>query len=197
VRLPDRALRFKKNIFLMVGSIDIRKGYMCALKAFTKAWLEGGDVTLCIAGKVGNTGSDIDRMIMRHPELGKRLFVFNNIQDDELANLYKIADFVLAASLAEGFGLPLLEAAMYNKPVLASDIAVFREVAGESATYFKTGDADALLAGILDMIQKKDSNSLGGTKRISFMNWTESAWTLVRRITQNEYVTTIGTDEGK
>ena len=39
-------------------------------------------------------------------------------------------------SEGEGFGLPLIEAAQYGLPIIARDIPVFREVAGENAYYF-------------------------------------------------------------
>ena len=65
-----------------------------------------------------------------------------------LDHIYRSARALLAASEGEGFGLPLIEAAQYGLPIIARDIPIFREVAGEHAYYFRGKDpgdlADAL-----------------------------------------------------
>ncbi len=65
--------------------------------------------------------------------------------------MYDAAQCLLAASEAEGFGLPLIEAAQHGLPVMARDIPVFREVAGDHAFYFDGTDpehlADAIRTG--------------------------------------------------
>ena len=48
------------------------------------------------------------------------------------------------ASIAEGFGIPILEAMTYGKPMILSDIPVHREVAGEAALYFEVGNSEDL-----------------------------------------------------
>lgn len=51
-------------------------------------------------------------------------------------------------SLAEGFGVPIIEALAANTPVLCSDIPVFREVAGELADYFDPFSIDSICASV-------------------------------------------------
>lgn len=58
------------------------------------------------------------------------------ISDEKLDELYRGAAFFLYPSRYEGFGLPLLEAMAYNLPILASDIEIFRELAGNNISYF-------------------------------------------------------------
>ena len=57
------------------------------------------------------------------------------VSDDALARLYQQAAGFIFPSLYEGFGLPLLEAARFNVPILCSDIPVFREIARTHARY--------------------------------------------------------------
>jgi glycosyltransferase involved in cell wall biosynthesis len=76
------------------------------------------------------------------------------VRDDTLACLYSGAAAVVVPSLAEGFSLPPVEAAACGAPVIASDLAVHREVLGSAALYFAPTDtrqlADALDAVLTD-----------------------------------------------
>ncbi len=56
--------------------------------------------------------------------------------DDMMRGLYRLADALILPSYEEGFGLPVLEAAIARLPIFCSDIPPFRELAGEQATYF-------------------------------------------------------------
>jgi len=66
------------------------------------------------------------------------------VDEDDLPPLYRGASFLLQASLAEGFGLPVVEAMACGAPVVASDLPVFREVAGDAARFFDPRDAEAI-----------------------------------------------------
>ena len=71
--------------FLMVGTLEPRKGHRIALDAFDKLWAEGVDATLTIVGK---TGWGIDHLVERikhHPELGRRLVWRESVHDAELS----------------------------------------------------------------------------------------------------------------
>ena len=56
--------------------------------------------------------------------------------ESELVWLYRQAQALVLPSLFEGFGLPIVEAAHYQCPLLLSDIAVFREIAPPPALFF-------------------------------------------------------------
>ena len=141
--------------FLMVGTLEPRKGHRIALDAFDKLWAEGVDAALTIVGK---TGWGIDHLVERikhHPELGKRLVWHESVDDAELSRLYSSCDALIAASFAEGFGLPIVEAGHFGKPVLASDIPVFREVGAGAAEahFFQVGDSTALADAVKDFLK--------------------------------------------
>ena len=72
-----------------------------------------------------------------HNNPNTNIYFTSFASDDELAKLYFYCDALIAASIDEGFGLPLIEAASYGKSIIARDIAVFKEVAGQNALYFK------------------------------------------------------------
>ncbi len=57
----------------------------------------------------------------------------HDLSDTELAQAYAQADILMFPSLAEGFGLPILEAQSVGRPVITSDRSPMREVAGDAA----------------------------------------------------------------
>ncbi|MBC7857541.1 MAG: glycosyltransferase, partial [Burkholderiaceae bacterium] len=141
--------------FLMVGTIEPRKGHLQALDAFEQLWREGAQVNLVIVGNEGwkpladaerRTIPRITARLRKHPELGRRLFWLAGVDDACLAQVYAASACLLCPSEGEGFGLPLIEAASHGLPVIARDLPVFREVAGEHAFYFG-GLGGAELAG--------------------------------------------------
>ncbi|MCP1831685.1 glycosyltransferase involved in cell wall biosynthesis [Bradyrhizobium sp. USDA 4532] len=122
---------------LMVGTLEPRKGHRVALDAFDKLWAEDVDVSLTIVGKAGWGIDHLVERIKHHPEFGRRLVWHESVNDAELSRLYGDCDALIAASFAEGFGLPIVEAAHFGKRVIASDIPVFREIsAGAVETHF-------------------------------------------------------------
>ena len=88
----------------------------------------------------------------KHPELHRRLFWFKDLSDAELAYCYRHARGLISASLGEGSGLPLIEALASGLPVLASDIAVFREIGGEAIRYFAVSDDAALAEHVRNLL---------------------------------------------
>jgi glycosyltransferase involved in cell wall biosynthesis len=151
--LPDEALQILAKIrsrptFLMVGTVEPRKGHRQALAAAELLWNERIDLNLAIVGKKGWMMEDFAERIYQHPEREKRLFWFQGISDEMLEQIYRSSRALLVPSEGEGFGLPLIEAAQYGIPIVARDLPVFREVASDHAYYF-SGRDDAALAEAL------------------------------------------------
>lgn len=175
--------------FLMVGTIEPRKGYLQALEAFTALWAKGIDVNLVIVGREGwkqlpdNERRDIPETVQRlrsNPELNNRLYWLEGISDDDLEKVYGAASCLLTTSYGEGFGLPLIEAAQKGLPIVASDIEVFREVAGEHAYYFEVGSVASLEKSVeewLELYEKGVHPSSGG---MPWLTWEASAHNLFR-----------------
>jgi glycosyltransferase involved in cell wall biosynthesis len=131
--------------FLMVGTIEPRKGYLQIIAAFELLWAQGVDVNLVIVGAEGwkplpdalrRTIPQIVQKLRNHPQRGKRLFWLESISDEYLDKVQASSTCLIAASADEGFGLPLIEAARHGVPLLARDIPVFREVTAGHAYFF-------------------------------------------------------------
>lgn len=174
-------------VYLMVSTIEPRKNHVYLVNAFEKIWANGGQVALCIVGKVGWKCAELVHRITQHPELGKRLFMFNDLSDTELERCYQQSRALVFPSFVEGFGLPLVEAMQRGLPAFASDIAVFREVGGEFLAYFDIGDPASLAHSVLAF---ESSGQFPAQKPVSdwaWPGWKESAQELVRVISSHAH----------
>lgn len=170
--------------FLMVGTLEPRKGYSVALDAFDELWRAGENVNLMLIGKQGWNIAPLARRIAQHPQNGKRLLWFKSASDDDLAHWYRTADALIAASYYEGFGLPIVEAARFGKPVIASDLPVFREVsaAAHQAVFFAAGDSSALARAIAGFKPAERK-----TAEFSWPSWEESAEEIYAKIRDDDW----------
>jgi glycosyltransferase involved in cell wall biosynthesis len=135
-----------KPSFLMVGTVEPRKGHYQTLKAFEILWAKGEDINLIIVGKEGWLIDKLVKELRNHPEKNRHLFWMEGISDEYLEKIYTASTCLIAASLGEGFGLPLIEAAQHKLPIIARNIPVFREVAGDYACYFDNAENAEMLA---------------------------------------------------
>ena len=163
--------------FLMVGTIEPRKGHATVLAAFEELWQHGSTDQLVLVGARGWMVDAFLKRLDNHPELGKRLHVFHNADDALLHSAYKECDALIAASMIEGFGLPLIEAARAGKTLIVSDIPAFREICGERAIYFTPGKSGELV----EILRTFPVAKYGQTP-IEWLTWDESAEMLVARI---------------
>jgi len=178
--------------FLMVGTIEPRKGYLQTIEAFTRLWSQGHDIHLIIVGKEGwrdlpdsmrCTIPDIVDQLHHHPELNNHLFWLDGISDEYLEKVYTAASCLLAASEGEGFGLPLIEAAQHQLPIIARDIPAFREVAGEHAFYFSNSESPLTLAGEIQYwLELYHHKAHPTTDEMVWQSWKESAQQLLKII---------------
>ena len=169
------------RIYLTVGTIEPRKGYDYVFEAFEDLWKNGFGGVLVIVGKIGWNVDTLIKKFNNSVYLNKKLFIFNNLNDDELNFLYSSADAVICASLREGFGLPLVEAMYHNIPVLASDISVFREVGADYSVYF-TPDEKGLIKAINEFEYKNNIKPNMKNIKNNCYNWDCSVDMLADRI---------------
>jgi glycosyltransferase involved in cell wall biosynthesis len=157
--------------FVMVGTVEPRKACDQVLAAFDALWAQGVEANLVIVGKVGWNVRNLVNRLRSHEQKGKKLIWLDSISDEYLEQIYAASDCLIAASHGEGFGLPLIEAARQKLPILARDIPVFREVAGDHAAYFDGSNPDALAQAIRDWLARHSS---GQTIRSDDLPW--STW---------------------
>ncbi len=137
---------------LLVSVLWLRKGHEQTLDAFEHLWNAGLDFNLVFAGRVGWGVDKLVSRLLEHPEKGKRLFWFNGPDDAFLGQLYANCTGVLVASEGEGFGLPVVEALAHKRPVMARDLPIFKEIAGDRVTYFRAATSFQLALALHDWL---------------------------------------------
>jgi glycosyltransferase involved in cell wall biosynthesis len=160
--------------FLMVGTIEPRKGHAFVLDAFERLWAQGAEVTLVIVGREGWMSDDLVVRLRTHPQLEKRLFWLERASDEYLERIYDVARALVAASEGEGFGLPLVEAARRGLPVIARDIPVFREVSSSFARYFDGDDVDSLVEALRQAASTGRACSTPDAVAPAVLSWRET-----------------------
>lgn len=160
--------------FLMVGTVEPRKGHAQTLAAFEQLWAAGVEASLVIVGREGWMVERLTRRLRTHRELGRRLFWLEDLGDEALAEIYASATCLIAASEGEGFGLPLVEAAQFGLPILARDIPVFREVGGRHAHFFRAGTAGELAQAIREWLAAFAAGIYERSDQLPRLTWAEA-----------------------
>jgi len=178
---PEELWTGPGRVFVIVGSIEPRKGHCTVLDAFERRWARGEPDKLLIIGKVGWQVDDLIERIERHAEVDRRLFRIHNANDAMLKQALERSSAGIIASYIEGFGLPLAEGLSAGLPMVASDIAVFHEIAGERAVYFTPGDA-AALDGALDLLHRRFAEKTRAAAEFTWPDWREAAEDFFARV---------------
>jgi glycosyltransferase involved in cell wall biosynthesis len=100
------------------------------------------------------------------------------LAEEDLEGLYRAASCFVFPSLAEGFGLPVLEALVRGVPVACSDVSSIPEVAGDAAIYFDPTDSAAIAAAIECVLSDRDLRERLrrlGPARARLFSWEETA----------------------
>jgi glycosyltransferase involved in cell wall biosynthesis len=171
-----------KQSFLMVGTVEPRKGHALVLDAFESLWSSGEDFVLVIVGREGWRNEETIKRLRSSPANSDRLFWLEGISDEYLEKIYGVCTCLIAASEAEGFGLPLIEAAQHKLPIIARDIPVFREVAGNNVYYFNGSSYESLALSIKKWIVLHESEQAPQSVNISYISWKQSAEQLLSAI---------------
>jgi glycosyltransferase involved in cell wall biosynthesis len=176
--IPAPLFRKQHNIpnpyWLFVGQRNLYKNFGTLLRAFTQI-SEKTRTDLVLVGGLPELESWQIDLLIRH-RLERRIHRLA-VSDGVLRQVYANAEGFIFPSLAEGFGIPLLEAMAAGVPIVASDIPVFHEVAGDAALFFDPYDDGALAHAMLRVLDKTTRCDLvhKGRERVRSFTWDEAA----------------------
>lgn len=147
---PDQNLR-NQPYFVICGAIDAHKNHLTILRAW-EILLErrGKDAPkLVIAGSCGVTSAPVFDFLRTSVSIQKHVVIASGLSTAGLRQLISASSGVLMPSIAEGFGLPIVEALAQGVPVIASDIPAHREAgSGGSVRYVDSMDEEKWVAAI-------------------------------------------------
>jgi len=155
------AIEPKKNVARLIESFLLSRVNVPLLLVGPKGWLydEEDELLTSIAeqfrlAKVLGQTSDRSSGILDRASLPVRHLGY--LPRRHVTALLQCAKFVTFPSIYEGFGLPVLEAMQLGVPVLTSDAASLREVAGDAALRVDPLDMDDIARGIRQIDADKD-----------------------------------------
>ncbi len=170
----------EKLTFLMVGTVEPRKGHYQVLSAFEKLWSENYDINLVIVGKKGWIEGELLDKITNISKQNQHLIWLHDVSDKYLNRIYASSNCLIMASETEGFGLPMIEAAKYGLPIITRDIPVFREIAGTHAFYFDDNrEIDTITEAVTEWTALYHSDTHPRSGSMAWLTWRESALQLL------------------
>lgn len=144
-------LKVGQHFILYVGNAFPHKNLETLLKAMTKV---DQDIKLVLVTPWSKFATVLKGEI-KGLGLQDRVVLPGYLSDQDLKYLYRLASVYVFPSLAEGFGLPGLEAMASGLPVICSDIPVFKEIYGEAAIYFNPQSPEDL-ASRIELVVKEE-----------------------------------------
>ena len=146
--------------FVALGTIEPRKDHALLLDIWThfhQTLSEPEIPRLFILGRRGWRNESTFRRLDSLPFMGRTVIERSALPDGAVSALLAGAAGLLAPSRAEGFGLPAAEAAALGVPVIASDLAVTREILGDWPVYAPPGDLYGWVNAIRMVARQADS----------------------------------------
>lgn len=167
---PDLTTR---HYFLVCGAIEPRKNLLMLLDVWQELQqrLGTGAPHLVVAGALARQGAPIrDRLLAAGPNVT----VVANLSSPGLRRLMVHARALLMPSLAEGFGLPIIEALALGTPVLASDLPAHQEAGGLLPTYLDPQDTAAWTEAIASLATDDAAHGAARQRLAAYRPFTEA-----------------------
>jgi glycosyltransferase involved in cell wall biosynthesis len=154
--------------FVIVSTIEPRKNHLLLLNVWREIVARKKDLVpkLYVIGQRGWECENVVDLLERCVALKGVVIERNDCGDAEAASLLHHAQALLMPTFAEGFGLPVAEALAAGVPVIASDLPVFREVAGEVPEYVDPIDGRRWMELILDYARPDSARRAAQLERI-------------------------------
>ena len=149
--LLDNISYCPRPFLLCVGNIKPHKNVIKFIDFFSSESKLNREYDLVIVGQSEGfkTGENLKR------DFPSSIIFTGFVSDGELANLYSNAKAFVYPSLYEGFGLPLFEAMLFNLPIIASNIDVFYELAGDNISYFNPYSFEDFDCNLIALLKTK------------------------------------------
>jgi glycosyltransferase involved in cell wall biosynthesis len=169
-----------RPLIAFVGTLEPRKGVAPLIAAFDRIAEIDGDVVLVLGGQTGWGLAEVERALAaaRHPD---RIIRTGYLSDAAVPALLRQATVVACPALAEGFGLPALEAMACGAPLVTTAGTAMAEMAQGAAWLATPGDVDTLADALLTVLEEgKDADAVArqrerGLRVAASHTWAASA----------------------
>jgi glycosyltransferase involved in cell wall biosynthesis len=169
-----------------VGTIEPRKGVGTLVRAFDRVADRSHDAVLVLAGQQGWGGDEVGRAlaVARHPD---RVVQTGYVPDETVPALLRRSAVVVYPSLAEGYGLPALEAMACGAPLVTTSGTAMAEMAAGSALLVPPGDAEALADAMRSLIDGEEGAARAERRRLGLQVAATRTWQASARVHLDAY----------
>ncbi|MFH1427801.1 MAG: glycosyltransferase family 1 protein [Patescibacteria group bacterium] len=176
----------KQPYILYVGRIEKKKNTPFLIEAFAIAEekLRDKNLKLVLVGDA-SFGYDEVKYVIQEFNIANKVIMPGWIDEEDIPYIYNGAEAFIFPTKFEGFGIPVLQAMACRVPIIASDIPVLREVAGQAASYFNPYDIKSMAEAIEEIIQNKNLRQMlveKGKDKIKKYNWEKTAEQTLKEI---------------
>jgi len=174
--MPNGTRPIERPYFVILGTIEPRKNHLLLLHLWRQLITEQGEAapSLVVIGQRGWECEQIVDLLDRCQALKGFVIEQPRCSDLELVNWLAHAQALLFPSFIEGFGIPLIEALMLGLPIIASDLPVFHEIAGDIPEYLDPLDGAGWKRLVLEFTRSNGNRSVAQRERISA--YSPSTW---------------------
>ena len=159
VRQTLKSLDLSPGFVLAVGTLEPRKNLPMLVRAYERLRrVHSIRVPLVLVGKAGWLYEDLFLEIQRLG-LGKHVIHFPDLQDVQLAHLYRAAGVLAFPSHYEGFGLPALEAMHGGCPVIVSNRGSLPEIVGAAGLLLNPTEVDLWTDALYRVLSEEEMSS--------------------------------------
>ncbi len=171
INIPDiqatrpHALRTSKKYLFTIGQVQPKKNFHTLIPFLSKI---SDEFDLVIAGELCNTQylekikQGIDKL-----QLKNRVHLLGSVSEAEKRYLYENCEAFLFPSIAEGFGMPVIEAMRFKKPVFSSNQTSLAEIGDQFAFFWCNFDAEYMAEVFKDGMAKTNQEHIEAAYRYS------------------------------
>lgn len=172
-RVKIQNLKISGDYVLSVGRLEERKNQLRLVEAFEVIGEEFHELKLVLVGGDG-VNADLVKSKIQNSKFKNRIQVMGHQEREVVQVLMEKAAVFAYPSLAEGFGIPILEAFLARCPVLTSIGSACEEIGGGAAVYCDPMSVDSIAEGLKKLLmdkQLRDQKVRDGKKRVDLFSW--------------------------
>jgi len=172
-----RKYNIEKPYLLSIGRLEEKKNTVRIIQAFDKIRLQltTYNLQLVLVGKPGHGYSKVKEAI-QNSQFKNDIITPGWVSEDDLPALTRGASVFVFPSLAEGFGMPILEAMAAGAPVVTS--VSLKEVGGDACVYVDPMSVEEIVGGIVSVLGNVEYRMLNvgkGFERVKEFSWEKCA----------------------
>lgn len=175
-----------QKFIYFIGNLEPRKDLPTLIEAYCKLPpATKKEYSLVIAGGKGWKTEKSRQSLEQAQQAGENVVHIGFVDSKDTAAFYQRASLFVMPSIYEGFGMPILEAMASDCPVVASDIPVLRETAGNAALFAKAGDSDSFknaIQKVLDDTSLRQKLITNGKQQLKHFSWDKNVKAILDQV---------------